>query len=177
MGDNPAGSTWEAAPFPSAYGIDAYKCYVCNTPNASYSYNFSDVWFPANSSRLIVDDSISFITSSSTAAVAAAANASATGEQQQPFYIESWFHISHAPMKPTAMQLQDYADFQSPDRSRSIDIASPETGAVTSVDPVTLCVGTYDTTRSFKFLDCNANPPREKRKPSCRSRTQTTSPT
>ena len=54
-------------------------------------------------------------------------------------------------MKPTAMQLQDYADFQSPDRSRSIDIASPETGAVISVDPVTLCVGTYDTTRSFKF--------------------------
>ena len=49
-------------------------------------------------------------------------------------------------MKPTAMQLQDYADFQSPDRSRSIDIASPETGAVISVDPVTLCVGTYDTT-------------------------------
>ena len=97
-------------------------------------------WFYADVRSMMtssVDDTIAFITdtsrstadtiattedsketsSTSKSITAAATAAGAAGAAAPvPFYINTWFHISHSPMKPTAQQIQDYADFQSPDR-------------------------------------------------------------
>ena len=97
-------------------------------------------WFYADVRPMMtssVDDTIAFITdtsrstadtiattedsketsSTSKSITAAATAAGAAGAAAPvPFYINTWFHISHSPMKPTAQQIQDYADFQSPDR-------------------------------------------------------------
>ena len=89
-----------AAPSPKAYGVEKSRCYVCNPddPNdPSTSYDLGDTWFPSNSSRLIVDDVLTHID-----------NATSQG---RPFYINMWFHISHAPMLPTQNQLDAYATF------------------------------------------------------------------
>lgn len=91
----PAGDGEPAAPPLSEYDIDSSRCYVCNNPQAQ-QYDVSGLWWSANSSRLIVDDALSFINSS----VAAAA----------PFYLNVWLHNSHAALRPTLQQLQALAD-------------------------------------------------------------------
>jgi hypothetical protein len=74
-----------AAPSPKHYGIDASKCYVCNPDTPEAAFDLGDHWFPANSSRLLVDSGLGAIQ-----------QAAATSK---PFYINLWFHISHAPVR------------------------------------------------------------------------------
>ena len=69
---------------------------VCNPDTPAATYDTGDTWFPSNSSRLIVDDGISAILRSKA--------------ESKPFYLNLWFHISHAPMRPTAAQYQALAD-------------------------------------------------------------------
>eukprot|EP00994_Dinema_validum_P006107 NODE_436_length_1698_cov_64.612492_g318_i0.p1 GENE.NODE_436_length_1698_cov_64.612492_g318_i0~~NODE_436_length_1698_cov_64.612492_g318_i0.p1 ORF type:complete len:522 (-),score=178.90 NODE_436_length_1698_cov_64.612492_g318_i0:133-1647(-) len=89
------------APPLKAYGIDDSVSYSSNAdvnpgfPHAGQSTNpFSDPWFPSNSSRQIVDYGIDFIEKAQQA--------------QKPFYLNLWFHISHAPMWPTDEQLRTF---------------------------------------------------------------------
>lgn len=63
-------------------------------------YDTSDVWFPSNSSRLIVDDGLAAIRRA--------------GDASKPFYLNLHFHISHAPMYPTKAQYQALADWEAP---------------------------------------------------------------
>ena len=100
VGDNTADETEgvRAAPPPSAYGVTKSRCYVCNPDNpknASTFYDVADMWFPSNSSRLIVDDALTHI--------------SIAQRQGKPFYLNMWFHISHAPLLPTTAQYNAYA--------------------------------------------------------------------
>jgi len=78
MGDSPANATAgiPAAPSLDKYGIDSFKCYVCNAPDPEstiHLYATSDMWFPSNSSKLIVGDAIKFI--------------SAAQAEKKPFYL------------------------------------------------------------------------------------------
>ena len=43
------------------YGVDACRCYVCNADTPGNTYNTSDIYFPSNSSRLIIDDGLAAI--------------------------------------------------------------------------------------------------------------------
>ena len=86
------------APPLSAYGIDESVSYGSNPAvNAffdvpgGHSNPFTDPWFPSNSSKMIVDLGIAFME-----------NATAS---QRPFYLNLWFHVSHAPLWPTDEQL------------------------------------------------------------------------
>ena len=44
-----------AAPSPKHYGVDASECYACNPDTAADALDLADPWFPANSSRILVD--------------------------------------------------------------------------------------------------------------------------
>lgn len=100
VGDNPADQNAgiRAAPSPRAYGVTKSRCYVCNPDNPkdpSTFYDVGDMWFPSNSSRLIVDDALTHI--------------STAQREGTPFYLNMWFHISHAPLLPTPKQYNAYA--------------------------------------------------------------------
>ena len=81
------------APHPEAYGIDESMTYVSNAMSGR-AYPENDEWFAANSTRWIVDDGIAFIE-------VAASNG-------QPFYLNLWIHISHAPLRPSPEQLEKF---------------------------------------------------------------------
>eukprot|EP00051_Salpingoeca_urceolata_P007692 m.99731 g.99731 ORF g.99731 m.99731 type:complete len:434 (-) comp15353_c0_seq1:8-1309(-) len=120
-GDVPNGTVAPGGSPPlSAYGIANSRCYACNNP---VMYVFSDPWFPSNSSRLIVDDAIAHMTS----AVA----------QAKPFYLNLWFHISHAPLLPTAAQLQALGNHHG------------------VKDPVTLCAGPNPHPHIIGYTTCS----------------------
>ena len=90
------GQTTDAyqAPCPADYGFpepNATATYCSAPNNCPQLGDFNDPWFPANSSRWIVDLGIAH------AAAALAANRS--------FYVNLHFHISHAPLLPTDAQL------------------------------------------------------------------------
>jgi hypothetical protein len=81
------------APCPADYGFpepNATATY-CSAPSCPQLGDFGDPWFPANSSRWIVD-----------LGIAHAAAALAAGRS---FYMNLHFHISHAPLLPTDAQL------------------------------------------------------------------------
>jgi len=83
------------APTPAAYGIDAHRITVSDAadeddpPNA---YDRSDDDWPAHLTRWIVDDAIAFLRE----------------HRDQPFYLNVWSLIPHAPLRPTAEQLAVY---------------------------------------------------------------------
>ena len=79
------------APGVNAYGFDDSATYVSNGKTSEQIGDFGDQWFPANSSRMIVDRGIAFVNASLKA--------------RQPFYLNLWLHISHAPLHPTPDQL------------------------------------------------------------------------
>ena len=86
------------APSLSAYGIDDSVSYGSNPAVNKFfdvpggrSNPFTDPWFPSNSSKMIVDLGIAFMENATAA--------------QHPFYLNLWFHISHAPLWPTDEQL------------------------------------------------------------------------
>ena len=85
---------------------------VCNPDTPAATYDTGDTWFPSNSSRLIVDDGISAILRSKA--------------ESKPFYLNLWFHISHAPMRPTAAQYQALADCEYLKYSRSVTTLSSD---------------------------------------------------
>lgn len=109
------------APLVNDYGFDDSVTYVSDGKNKQFPNNvngtFTDRWFPANSSRQIVDLALSFINNTdsrnmngSTARTAATPAASAPRKaspavSERPFYVDLWFHISHAPMDPSPDQL------------------------------------------------------------------------
>lgn len=81
------------APHPEDYGIDESMTYVSNAkPGRAYPEN--DEWFAANSSRWIVDDGIAFM--------------EAAYGNGQSFYVNLHFHISHAPLRPSPEQLENF---------------------------------------------------------------------
>jgi hypothetical protein len=80
------------APAVNAYGFDDSSTYVSNNKSAQLGNFSSDEWFPANSSRWIVDHAITFINE----------------EPSKPFYLNLWFHISHAPLNPSPDQLENF---------------------------------------------------------------------
>eukprot|EP00039_Didymoeca_costata_P002180 m.58057 g.58057 ORF g.58057 m.58057 type:complete len:510 (-) comp11152_c0_seq2:40-1569(-) len=86
------GCTPDAPPV-NAYGYDDSATYVSNNNSAQLG-NFSDKWFPANSSTLIVNYALDFVEKALQA--------------DKPFYINLWFHISHAPLNPSPEQLQGF---------------------------------------------------------------------
>ena len=78
------------APAVNAYGYDDSSTYVSNNKSAQLGNFSTDEWFPANSSRLIVDHALAFINEA----------------PSKPFYLNLWFHISHAPLNPSPDQLE-----------------------------------------------------------------------
>ena len=82
------------APGVNDYGFDDSATYVSNGKTSEQIGDFGDAWFPANSSRMIVDRGIAFVNASLKA--------------RQPFYLNLWLHISHAPLHPTADQLINF---------------------------------------------------------------------
>ena len=85
------------APCPAAYGFpeaNATVTYVSN-PNCPTLGNFSDPWWPSNSSRWIVDLGI--------------AHATRALADKRSFYMNLNFHISHAPLLPTEEQLKNFS--------------------------------------------------------------------
>eukprot|EP00037_Helgoeca_nana_P017603 m.166777 g.166777 ORF g.166777 m.166777 type:complete len:539 (+) comp24061_c1_seq1:76-1692(+) len=127
LGDTPANVSAgrPAAPGPDGYGVDKFRCYACNAPDAAHSYDLGDLWFPSNSSRMIVDDGLAFIASAKAA--------------RKPFYLNLWFHISHAPMLPTTAQLERFAS----------DVYN-------TTDPVTLCNGPNQSPHKGGYVTCSS---------------------
>ena len=109
------------SPSLSHYGIHNSTCYACNNP-PDQQYDFSDPWFPSNSSRLIVDSSVQHIREAR--------------QNGKPFYLNLWFHISHAPLLPTEDQLDAF-------------------GAYHGVkDPITLCAGPNPEPHVLGYRSC-----------------------
>lgn len=83
-----------AAPSPTAYGIDDHRTVNGNGP--SWKEEQSDKYFRAHSTKLIVDEAIRFITS----------------HGDQPFAVNLWTLVPHAPLNPTPDQLKLYQRLQ-----------------------------------------------------------------
>jgi arylsulfatase A-like enzyme len=74
---------------------------------------------------MIVDDGLAFIASAKAA--------------RKPFYLNLWFHISHAPMLPTTAQLERFAS----------DVYN-------TTDPVTLCNGPNQSPHKGGYVTCSS---------------------
>ena len=140
MGDSPAYNdstgSHPAAPSPKHYNIDVSKCYVCNPDTPADAFDTGDPWFPSNSSRLLVDAGVGAIRQ---AAVVS-----------KPFYLNLWFHISHAPLFPTPEQYQALADWESPTKTQcAADLAAKCPFPYESVDDCLTC------TRAHNEQECS----------------------
>jgi len=96
----------KGAPEPGAYGIDQYRTLVGTGPgwdrhgnrtptdlaHASYNSCTSKDYFWTHSTDLIVDEAIAFLEE----------------KPDQPFYLNLWTLLPHAPNRPTAKQLARY---------------------------------------------------------------------
>ena len=80
------------APPPSAYGIDEEVAVNSNGPNDK-KWDVRDPYFRANSTSLIVDESIKFIEKN----------------KNRPFYVNAWSLLPHATLNPTEEQMKPYA--------------------------------------------------------------------
>jgi len=80
------------APPPTDYGFDVAKTVNANGPQLGDEKK--DPYFRANSTRLIVDETIAFIKTNKT----------------RPFYANVWTLLPHASLKPTPEQLKVYED-------------------------------------------------------------------
>ncbi len=78
------------APSPSAFGIDEHI--AVNSTDKAWSRNEQDPYFRANSTSLIVDESIRFIEKN----------------KDKPFYLNVWSLLPHAPLHPTEEQMKPY---------------------------------------------------------------------
>jgi len=98
------------APEPGVYGIDVYRTLVGNGPgwdrngnptdtdlaHASYNSCTKEDRFWTHSTDLIVDQAIAFLEKN----------------RGQPFYLNLWTLLPHAPNRPTAEQLSRYQDIE-----------------------------------------------------------------
>lgn len=82
------------APAPEAYGFDESK--TVNSSGPSLGDEGKSRYFRAESTRLIVDETIDFI----------------RRHRDRPFYANVWTLVPHAPLKPTPEQLAAYADLE-----------------------------------------------------------------
>ena len=82
------------APSPDQYGLDIFKTVV--GPGPSLGNEATEPYFRAQSTRLIVDETIQFIRQ----------------HRDSPFYINLWTLLPHARLKPTLEQLAVYTDLQ-----------------------------------------------------------------
>jgi N-acetylgalactosamine-6-sulfatase len=82
------------APTPQEYGIDVSK--LVNGPGAQLGDEEKDPYFRAKSTALIVDETVKFIRE----------------HREQPFYVNVWTLLPHAPLKPTPEQLAEYASLE-----------------------------------------------------------------
>jgi arylsulfatase A-like enzyme len=80
------------APEPKEYGIDDYRVTVGNGP--TWTNKGADLW--PKSCALIVDETLRFI----------------TAHTNQPFYVNAWFLLPHAPLNPSDEQMEIYDRFQ-----------------------------------------------------------------
>ena len=68
----------------------------------------------------------------------------------KPFYINLWFHISHAPMRPTPQQYQALADWEAPTKGNcGASLLSKCPFPFESVDACLAC------TRMYNEQQCN----------------------
>eukprot|EP01065_Artemidia_motanka_P005523 TRINITY_DN12661_c0_g1_i1.p1 TRINITY_DN12661_c0_g1~~TRINITY_DN12661_c0_g1_i1.p1 ORF type:complete len:714 (+),score=168.53 TRINITY_DN12661_c0_g1_i1:67-2208(+) len=88
----------EDAPPPSAYGIGEAAMFGSSSKTAPRLINhypaFRVSWFPAASSRLIVDRGIDFVRKAA--------------QRRRRFYLNLWFHTAHAPLNPTPSQMSRF---------------------------------------------------------------------
>jgi N-acetylgalactosamine-6-sulfatase len=82
------------APPPEAYGFDVSKTVNSNGP--SLGDEEKEPYFRAKSTELIVNESIKFI----------------QDHKDQPFYLNVWTLLPHAPLKPTPEQLKVYESLE-----------------------------------------------------------------
>jgi N-acetylgalactosamine-6-sulfatase len=82
------------APEPEAYGVDEYCTVNGNGPIFAEE---GEEYFRARSTGLIVDETIRFI----------------EAHRDAPFYVNLWTLVPHAPLHPTARDLQPYERFRS----------------------------------------------------------------
>jgi len=78
------------APLPDAYGIDVVRSTTSNKPY--WQESNADPYFRAKSTALFVDEAIRFIKE----------------HRSQPFYVNLWTLLPHAPLKPTPEQFKVY---------------------------------------------------------------------
>lgn len=100
------------APEPGAYGIDEYRIFGGNGPgwdrngkpaesdlaHASYNKASDKDYFWTHSTDLIVDQAIGFLEKNK--------------NKSQPFYLNLWTLLPHAPNRPTAEQLAEYKNIK-----------------------------------------------------------------
>ena len=76
------------APDPAAYGFDAVRAMVCASP----AWNEPPDTFWPKSTRLFVDEALAFI----------------RAHRDKPFYVNLWTLLPHAPLNPTAEQMEPF---------------------------------------------------------------------
>lgn len=81
-------------PTPAAYGIDAYRAVGIR----GHDFPRNRPHFMAHSADLIIDETLRFI----------------RAHRHQPFYVNVWMLLPHAPLDPTEEQLAPYARFSAP---------------------------------------------------------------
>jgi N-acetylgalactosamine-6-sulfatase len=81
------------APTPQAYGFDYVKSVVSNEP--AWIEPAAVLW--PKSSTLIVDEALDFIRQ----------------HKDEPFYVQAWMLLPHAPLNPTEEQLKPFLNFSS----------------------------------------------------------------
>ena len=92
------GSPTPQPPSPAAYGFDDHR--TVNTTGPGWEMN-KDPYFRAHSTGLIVDETIRFMRQ----------------HKDQPFYVNAWTLVPHAPLKSTDEELAAYHDLKAdPDR-------------------------------------------------------------
>jgi len=84
---------WTGAPLPGVYGFDQHMSVSSNETR----WDEMGPGFRAKSSQWIVDNALEFIRS---------------GNREQPFYAQLWMLLTHAPLAPTAEQLEPFAKQQ-----------------------------------------------------------------
>lgn len=89
LGDGPD------APGPGAYAVDDHRTVVANGPGFERA---NDPYFHARSTGMFVDETIRFVEQ----------------HRNEPFYVNLWTLVPHAPLNPTPEQLKPYARLAPP---------------------------------------------------------------
>jgi len=99
----------EGAPEPDAYGIDEHRTRVSNGPDVDWKHPY----FNSNLTALYVDEAIRFV----------------EAHRQQPFYLNLWTLLPHAPLHPTEEEMKPYRNLM-PRRGLAGGFGAPHDGAM-----------------------------------------------